>query len=61
MKSVIVRHSRASGNPDPPPPTESDDPLLTHPHFIEEINAAKREYEAGGGLSLQQVKELLAD
>lgn len=38
-----------------------DDLVLTQPHFIEEIDAAKQEYEAEGGISLQQAKELLAD
>ena len=38
-----------------------DDLVLTQPHFIEEIDAAKQEYEEEGGVSLRQAKELLAD
>ena len=38
-----------------------DDLILSQPHFLEELDAAKQEYEEEGGLSLQQAKELLAD
>jgi|KNS12BottometaT_FD_k123_127219_1 prevent-host-death family protein len=43
--------------------TEDDieDLVLTHPHFLEEIDAARQEYEEEGGVSLEQAKKVLRD
>ena len=35
--------------------------VLTHPHFLEEIDAARQEYKEEGGVSLGQANKLLRD
>lgn len=36
-----------------------DDVVLTHPSLLQEIDAARREYEAKGGVSLEEARRKL--
>lgn len=38
---------------------EIEDVVLTHPSFLHEISAARREYDAKGGVSLDEAKARL--
>ena len=57
----MTKHGKPQAAPAKLTEDDIDDLVLTQPHFIEEIDAARREYEEEGGTSLQKVKELLVD
>jgi prevent-host-death family protein len=38
---------------------EIEDVVLTHPSFLREIEAARREYDAKGGTSVEEARERL--
>ena len=60
-KVIVTKHGKPQAALVKLTEDDIDDLVFTRPHFLEEIDAAKQEYEEAGGLSLQQAKELLAD
>ncbi len=60
-KVIVTKHGKPQAALVKLTEDDIDDLVFARPHFLEEIDAAKQEYEEEGGLSLQQAKELLAD
>lgn len=60
-KIIVTKHGKPQAAPARLTEDDIVDIVLTQPHCIEEIDAAKQEYEEEGGVSLQQARELLVD